>query len=96
MLINGMEILSELAAIRLRVILRQVEAKKQTLNKLDREILSLCELTEMESEISKFKTILIKYLFCNCPALFLLKQPWRRPKRSLLVQYTRLKHVYPS
>ena len=55
-LLSAMTILEDMQA-RLRVIFRQLEAKQSILNDLDREILSVCELTDVDGEIDESETI---------------------------------------
>ena len=56
------ETTSEEVQARLRVILRQLEAKQSLLNDLDREILSLCELADVDGEIDESETITAKII----------------------------------
>ena len=73
-LIN-VETLSEATLVRLRVTFRQLEAKQLTLNDLDREILSLCELAEVEGEIDESETILARIIECKGKLESVLQPP---------------------
>ena len=83
---------------RLTVIRQQLNAKEQTLQTLNRDILNLCSLEEIETEVNDAETVVAKIMDYKCRIDVALQPPSPAPQLLLLHHHLELlqKRVYPN